>query len=282
MQKDAILCILISKSHLTPGDPVHMQKESSSIQWLPCVGVHHIESIIPSRDGQIPAANGHSEGPARSAKAGRFCTVCKHFCICRRTTKDTCIWRSFLLSSAGEDARIPENVKHSDAAVSGKDCHCSVQTWALLCLAGHFSPAVIELQLAIESKHWVAYKEVYITAVVNVRGQLMIHRQICDSINQPESLASCITITIIDKDFCTNRKQGHLHYLHPHYGCSGSDLTRCLKGFPPWTRPGNQSVPALSHYAWRSLFTDAPLGRKRTDAPDKRAGFFGTINVSGR
>lgn len=127
--------------------PSTCKKESSWIQWLPCVGVHYIETIIPSRDSQIPAANGHSAGPARSAKAGHFCTVCKHFCICRRTTKDTCIWRSFLLSFVGEDSRIPENVKHSDVAISGKDCRCSVKTWALLCRVWLLSRAVMRPQL---------------------------------------------------------------------------------------------------------------------------------------
>lgn len=145
--------------------PSTCKKESSWIQWLPCVGVHYIETIIPSRDSQIPAANGHSAGPARSAKAGHFCTVCKHFCICRRTTKDTCIWRSFLLSFVGEDTRIPENVKHSDVAISGRDCRCSVKTWALLCRAWLLSRAVIQ-RILYRSSYRVGW--IYLPCIMHV------------------------------------------------------------------------------------------------------------------
>ncbi|TRY69707.1 hypothetical protein DNTS_035394 [Danionella cerebrum] len=53
-----------------------------SEQSLPCVGVHYIEPITPSRDGQIPAANGALAGPAHSAKAGRFDLV-RYLLRCR-------------------------------------------------------------------------------------------------------------------------------------------------------------------------------------------------------
>lgn len=145
MQKDVILCILNVQESFDPGRPrAHARKKA--LEFSGC----HVWVSITLRPS-FPAGTARSQLPmgirrARHAlpKAGHFCTVCKHFCICRRTTKDTCIWRSFLLSFVGEDARIPENVKHSEATVSGKDCRCSVQTWALLCRAGLLYWAVIQ------------------------------------------------------------------------------------------------------------------------------------------
>lgn len=77
-------------------------------------------TLSPARVGQIPSANGHWAGLVCCAKLHHFCNVCKHFCLCGCATKDKSISRSFLLSSVGEESRIPKNVKHSASTINCK------------------------------------------------------------------------------------------------------------------------------------------------------------------
>lgn len=100
---------------LDPGWPrTHAREKASEFSgcWPWASGT--LSSIIPNRAFQGSLANGQTAGP------GHFCTVCKHFCICGRATKDKSISRSLLLLSVGEDIRIPANARHSAAALHGK------------------------------------------------------------------------------------------------------------------------------------------------------------------